>query len=144
MMAYALLKGATHIAIYGVDMAVDDHEYFYQRPTMYAWIGYAKAKGVIVTIPEQSPLFNDYYVEGRNSGGKPQLAVEPFTEKNFLEMAAMHAEKMGELQGQIDRLNALIHTHHGSRQSYERLAKVARAVESGQKVNSLSDSAVIK
>jgi len=144
MMAYALLKGAKHIAIYGVDMAVDDHEYFYQRPTMYAWIGYARGKGVRVDIPDESPLFKDPHVEGKNSGGKPNLAIKPFTEANFVEMASLHAQKMGELQAQINKLEALIHTHHGSRQSYERLAKVARAVESGQIIDSLSDQAVIK
>ncbi len=144
MMAYALLKGATHISVYGVDMAVDDHEYFYQRPTMYAWIGYARGRGVKVDIPDESPLFKDAYVEGRGSGGKPDLGLAPFTQKNLIDMAALHAEKKGELQAQISRLEALIHTHDGARQAYERLAKVARAVESGQVIHSLSDSAVIK
>lgn len=144
MMAYALLHGASHIAIYGVDMAVDDHEYFYQRPTMYAWIAYAKAKGVEVTIPDASPLFKDTFVEGRSSGGKPNLALAPFTYSGFTEMAQLHAAKIADYETKIMDMQNLIRTHSGCQQSYERLAKVARAVESGQAISSLKDSAKLR
>ena len=144
MMAYALLHGASHIAIYGVDMAVDDHEYFYQRPTMYAWIAYAKAKGVEVTIPDASPLFKDTFVEGRDSGGKPNLALAPFTESGFLEMAQLHAARISDYENKIRDMQNLIRTHSGCQQSYERLAKVARAVESGQAIASLKESATLR
>ena len=43
MMAYAILQGAKEIGIYGVDMAVDDHEYFWQRPCMWGWVRFAEA-----------------------------------------------------------------------------------------------------
>ena len=42
MMAKAILDGYRHIEIYGVDMAVHDHEYFWQRPCMEGWVGFAK------------------------------------------------------------------------------------------------------
>ena len=144
MMALAILSGAESIGIYGVDMAVDDHEYFYQRPTMYAWIAYAKAKGIEITIPDESSLFKDTYIEGRNSGGKPKLSLEPFSQDEFLQMAQTHNKKMDELQAQQQMINAKIQTHDGCRQSYERMAKVARAIESGQQINSLADTAVIR
>ena len=142
MMAYAILHGATHISIYGVDMGIDDHEYFYQRPTMYAWIGYARAKGIEVYIPPESPLFVDKHIEGR-SCGKPDYGLPPFTSSQFLEMADMHHKKMNEYQTEINRFTVKIHTHGGSKQSYERLAKVARAVESGQDLETLTNTKLL-
>ena len=143
MMAYAILKGATHIGIYGVDMSVDDFEYFYQRPAMYAWIAFAMARGIKVHIPDESSLFNDTHVEGKGSGGKPDTELPPFTEGQFMLMADEHSTKMAHLQAEINNLEVRIHTHNGSKQSYERLAKVARAVESGQTIDTLTKTSVI-
>ena len=132
MLALAIYEGATHISIYGVDMAVDDHEYFKQRPAMHGWIGYAKGLGIDVQIAKESTLFKENYKEGRdwnNSG--------PFTEAGFLEVAQAHQRK-------IDEYTQLVQTHSGCLQSYQRLAKIARAMESGQDVKNLTDSLVIK
>ena len=49
MIAYALYTGAKTINVYGVDME-HDTEYRYQRPCLAYWIGFAKAKGVSVTL----------------------------------------------------------------------------------------------
>lgn len=143
MMALALLEGATEIGVYGSSMSVDDHEYFWQRPCMEAWIGFAKGRGVKVFIPEVSPLGKLDYIEGRNSGGKPMFHVEPFTSKALNEIALMHQEKMNEKATEIRILEDAIQIHGGAKQVYERLAKVARAVESGQKVT-LKDTLVLK
>lgn len=134
MMAMAIHEKAIHIGIYGVEMAVDDHEYFKQRPAMYAWIAYAKGLGIGITIPEESSLFVDKYKEGRDWGKKTD---GPFTEAGFQEMADIHQQK-------IDEYNQLIQTHAGCLQSYQRLAKIARAMESGQDVKNLTDSLIIK
>jgi len=134
MMALAIHEKAVHIGIYGVDMGVDDHEYFKQRPAMYAWIGYAKGLGIGITIPKESSLFTDKYKEGRDWG---QKINGPFTEAGFLEMASIHQQK-------IDEYNQLIQTHSGCLQSYTRLSQIARAIESGQDVNNLTNSLIIK
>ncbi len=143
MMALAILEGATDIGIYGVDMAVDSHEYFYQRPAMYAWIAYAKALGIVVTIPKESSLFVDRYVEGMKAG-KPELGLPPFTSEQFTIMAQQHADMESQLQDQRQELLMKINAHGGSRQTYERLAKVARAIEAGITVNSLTETARLK
>ena len=132
MMALAIYEGATHISIYGVDMGVDNHEYFKQRPGMYAWIGYAKGLGIKVSIAEGSSLFRDPYDEGKDWNNPKG----PFTEKSFLDMVDLHQKK-------VDEYTMLVHTHSGCVQSYKRLAKVARALEAGQDVK-LTDSLVIK
>ncbi len=144
MMALAILEGATHIGLYGVDMAVDDHEYFWQRPCMEAWVGFAKGRGIDVTIPSVSPVCRSDYVEGMGRGGKPDFALAPFTQKEFIEMAQQHANKIAGYHAQIQEINNAIHLHSGAQQAYERLAKVARGVEAGNEIKTLSDSAIIK
>lgn len=140
MMAMAILDGATHIGVYGVDMAVDDHEYFWQRPCMDGWIHFARGRGIEVTIPEVSNVGKCDYVEGRGKGGKPDFTKPPFTQAGFLEMAQIHAKRITALQAQVLQLEADISTHSGAQQAYERLAKVARATEAGITIQNLTDS----
>lgn len=144
MMALAILEGATHISIYGVDMAVDDFEYFWQRPCMEAWIGFAKGKGIEVYIPDISPIGKSDYIEGVDSGGKPNFKKTPFTEKEFLALSAMQEEVMANKKAQVSTLNSEIILHSGSIQTYQNLAKTARAVESGQNITSLTTTVRIK
>lgn len=141
MIALAILEGYDEISIFGVDMAVDNHEYFKQRPEMYAWIAFAKAKGIKITIPQESCLFKGGYVEGRDWGIKKPDGV--FTESQFLAMVTLHENKIAEYEAQKKQIESLIQTHDGARQSYDRLAKVARAVESGVKVTSLTETRAI-
>lgn len=144
MMALAILDGATEIGVYGSDMSVDDHEYFWQRPCLEAWIGFAKGRGIKVTIPEASPIGRCDYIEGADSSGKPDFAKPPFTQAGFLAVANMHSEAIRRLELEISERKALINTHNGAKQAHERLARVARAVEAGIDVKSLTDTAVVK
>lgn len=139
MIGLAILLGYEEIGIYGVDMGVDDHEYFKQRPYMYAWIGYAKAKGIKVTIPEQSPLFSETYDEGRDWGKGKSYGTPPFDSENFEEMAQQHRDRVAELDKMIADLNANKQAHRGSMQVFEQLARIARIQKEGTKVNKLSD-----
>lgn len=116
MMALAIHEGHKEIEIYGVNMGIENHEYFKQRPSMYAWIGYAKGLGIDVKIAKNSSLFKETYDEGRDWGKMTD-------EKRYLEMANRHKQKIEELQSKISELHILINTHDGARQVYERLAK---------------------
>ena len=153
MMGYAILQGATHIGIYGVDMATDDHEYFWQRPCMEGWIQFAKGRGIEVIIPNVSSIGKCSYIEGRDfkpnkrlsdMGLNPVFSKPPFTNAAFTEMAQVHINKIQEYNNQIAQLQQLIQTHDGCKQTYERLAKVARAVESGVDNLTLSGTVTIK
>jgi hypothetical protein len=144
MLALALLRGFEHIEIYGVDMAVDDHEYFRQRPCMEAWIGFAKGRGVNVILPARSPVLKSDFVEGRGCGGKPDLALKPFTQEGFLSLAGKHEEKVRQARAQIAALEQQALAHDTAREVYARLAKVARAVESGQTIDNLNDTVVMR
>lgn len=129
MMAQAIMDGAKTIAIYGVDMAIDNHEYFKQRADMYAWIGYAKGLGIEVIIPEASSLFKSKYDEGRDYN----VSKGPFCEHELLKLAKMHTE-------QVSYYQKLVDSHDGARQVYERLAKVARSCENGIDVKTLTET----
>ncbi|MBT8449110.1 MAG: hypothetical protein KJO69_05445 [Gammaproteobacteria bacterium] len=139
MIGLAILRGYTEIGIYGVDMGVDDHEYFKQRPYMYAWIGYAKAKGIKVTIPEKCPLFSETYDEGRDWGVSKLAGSAPFNTENFEEMAQQHRDRVEEIDKMIADLNANRNAHRGSMQVFEQLARIARIMKEGTKVEKLTD-----
>lgn len=133
MLAYAILQGYEVIHFYGIDMAVDDHEYYKQRPCFEAWCGYAKGLGIELVFPEKCPVLKSKYKEGRDWNN---ANLGAFNEQALLALAAQHRAK-------IEQYERLIHTHSGSMQTYERLAKVARAHEAGQEI-SLSDAVVIQ
>lgn len=140
MMAQAIMDGATEIDIYGVIMALDEHEYFMQRPSMEQWIGYAKGLGIKVTI-HNSSLGHTTYREGRDW---PDKGFQGFDENEYQEMAQYHSQEMDKMEFELQKLLAMkdrtrelkakYQGHDGARQAYERLAKLKRAKECGLEV----------
>ena len=57
MLADAIDQNPAEIAIYGVNMASDE-EYAHQKPSMTYLIGFAKAKGIKIIIPNSSELLS--------------------------------------------------------------------------------------
>jgi hypothetical protein len=144
MLCYAILHGYTHIELYGVDMHIDDHEYFWQLKCVEAWVGFARGRGITVIPHKTSPVCRSTYVEGVESGGKPDFSVPPFTEDELLKLAHKHTAKIEVETVEINKLNAeisrhkdIIHSNDGARQAYLHLARVARSVESGIEVDTL-------
>lgn len=142
MLAYALLEGAKQIGIYGVDLSISDHEYFWQRPCMEAWIGFAKGRGVEVIIPKVSHVGKSKYVEGRDWNGDTEVGV--FSEENFGSMSGQHKSAMDEIQRQRQELALKAAAHDGAMQVYQNLAKVARAVEAQVDVKSLMETTLLR
>lgn len=142
MMAYAILQGATEIGLYGVDLSIGDHEYFWQRPCVEAWIGFAKGRGIKVTIPEVSHVGKSKYVEGRDWNGEEDVNI--FSEEGFKTMASQHKESMDNIQKERQALALKVAMHDGSMQVYQHLARVARAVEAQVEVKSLSETTVLR
>lgn len=142
MMAQAIMDGATTIGVWGVDMALDEHEYFMQRPCMEQWIGYAKGKGIEVYICESSPLGYSTYREGRDW---PEKGFEGYDDGEYQSMAKKHKQIMQEVEVELSGLAAIEHRilelkakyagHDGARQVYERLEKLYRAKSSGLDVD---------
>lgn len=93
MMALAVLQGATHIGLWGVDMAMHE-EYAYQRPSCELMIGVCLAKGIKVTIPPESSLCKSrrlYGYETHNDDGY----VEVRTRENSLKERLAKATEEG-------------------------------------------------
>ena len=144
MVCYAMLNGYQHIELFGVDLNIDDHEYFWQRPCMEFWIGFARGKGHTVILPDVSPVCRADYVEGRDSGCKPQFGIPPFTEEELLGLAERHTKKMAEIEAKIRALQDSKISNDGARQAYLHLARTARSIESGHDVRTLQDTVVMR
>jgi hypothetical protein len=137
MVCLAMLRGFQDIELFGVDLAIDDFEYFWQRPCMEAWIGFARGRGHRVKLHELSPMMKADYVEGLACGGKPDFALPPFTEDEFLKLASRQSGKIKGLQQNIRELTDRIHGHEGARQVYTNLARTSRAIEAGNDIKTL-------
>jgi hypothetical protein len=57
------MEGATHIGVWGVDMAVDS-EYFYQRPSCEFALGAAFGLGIKLYIPAEADLLKTTHLYG--------------------------------------------------------------------------------
>ena len=62
-MVLAIKQRPEEIGLFGINMAGDD-EYAYQRPNMQYLVGYARAKGIKVTIHPESQLFASQWTAG--------------------------------------------------------------------------------
>lgn len=142
MISHALLLGATEIQLYGVDLSIGDHEYFWQRPCVEAWIGFAKGRGVKFFIPEVSHVGKSVYIEGRHWNNDTEVGV--FTQEGFEAMAAEHKGAMDVLQKERQALALKAAAHDGALQVYQNLARVARAVDAQIDVKSLTEAAVLR
>jgi hypothetical protein len=137
MVCLAILMGYPYMELYGVDLAIEDFEYFWQRPCMEAWIGFARGKGHEVVIHPLSPVCKADYVEGMDAGGKPDFALPPFTESELIGQANVHSNKIEKLKQGIREFTDRIHGHEGARQVYTNLARTARSVEAGNDIKTL-------
>ena len=137
MTAYALYSrpDLEEISYWGIDMAVDDQEYFYEQPCMQRWLGYLKAKGIKITLPVGCPLGEPEYMEGVTANSPEPK--HPYSEQDFLEIAKVHQDKMDEITREMAALENKRIGHDGARQAYTRLAKVGRATDAGQGFESL-------
>lgn len=142
MIAYAMLKGATEIQLYGIDLSVSDHEYFWQRPCVEAWVGFAKGRDIDVQIPDVSHIGKSMYVEGRDWGN--ETAVGLFSEDDFLAQAADCATKKTQLQTQRQELAIKAAAVDGAEQTYRHLAKIARAARAKVDIKSQSEATLLR
>lgn len=143
MMSHAISEGFSTIAIYGVDLAITNHEYFWQRPCMEAWVGFAKGRGIKIEMPDVCPVGHSSYVEGRDwDGVKNHYGAKKtlFCQSEFEKLAAIQNRKTQELDEQIKALTIKANAHAGAEQAYNHMAQVARAVEAGNDIKSLTDT----
>lgn len=142
MLGYAILMGATEIGLYGVDLSIGDHEYFWQRPCVEAWIGFAKGRGIKVYIPPVAHVGKSSYIEGRDWNGDTEVGV--FSEDGFNSFADEYEKARDDLQKERQTLALKAASYEGASQILRRLAKTARAVEAQIDVKSLAETIVLR
>lgn len=96
MLAYAIMQGASEIALYGIDMASRD-EYILQRPGFFFFRHEAKRRGIKVTAPNESDIMQSPPLYGYSDGtpiGRKILAREQELK-----------ERIAGMEGQVAQLN---------------------------------------
>jgi hypothetical protein len=63
MIAMAVMEGYEEIGVYGVDMA-QNTEYDHQRPSCEYFLGFARGRGIKVTLPKTSDLLQCRWLYG--------------------------------------------------------------------------------
>ena len=109
MIAYAILKGATQIEVYGFDFGHTKTEYKYQIPGKNFWLGYCAGRGIDLILEEETALLNYkmYGYEGVNMIQRQELEkIEAFMTAEFEESAADHHVLQGELNAWMKKAQA--------------------------------------
>ena len=63
MVALAIIRGYTSIALFGVHLATDS-EYAYERPNLEYMLGHAEARGISLWIPDEANVLRANYLYG--------------------------------------------------------------------------------
>lgn len=141
MIAYAIMQEPEEIAVYGVDMSVDNDEYFQQKPCAEAWLGIAKGKGIKVTLPEVATVMKSTFVYGTGFGNRGGVDTGVFSYDEFMKEAKRHEIRVNECREKLREIELKMNAHAGSQQAYERMAQVARAVSAGNDIKTLEYTA---
>lgn len=120
MMALAAMQGATHVSVYGVDMAQSDPvmgrngEYEHQRPSCEYMLGVLKGMGIEVFVPGEADLLKVkhlYAFESHGNEGEEekkfkarQTELENGIKQAELQMQQLSANVMAK-RGALDQLN---------------------------------------
>lgn len=113
ILGYAILEGHTDIWLYGVDMATDAE---YSRRNFFYWLmGYATAKGVSITIPGGSFLYDTCATYSYEPSGVEYIdfirqKLEVQTKNDEAALAMMH-ERHGYAQGVKETLEQIERRH---------------------------------
>ena len=113
----AIHLGATHIGVWGVDMAVDT-EYHYQRPSCEWALGYAMGLGIDVYVPAEADLLKTIHLYGFEE----KLNDEWLAKLNHMDGTL--AEKEHKYEGQRQEALAVISRSDGATRLAEHLRQV--------------------
>jgi hypothetical protein len=115
MMALAAMQGATHVSIFGVDMAQSDPvtgqngEYEHQRPSCEHLCGILKGMGIEVFVPGEADLLKCRKLYAFESHGN-----EDEEEKKFLARTKELRQTISQAENQIQQLTASIMARKGA------------------------------
>ena len=114
LLGLAILMRFEHMAIYGVDMAVDNvmqAEYAEQRPSCEYFLGIAEGRGIETYIPAGSDLLKASHLYGFEDAGPVLMKMgSRFTELGRAKEAIRaevqkHQQAQAQLEGQLSQLD---------------------------------------
>ena len=107
--ALAIDEGVDEIGLWGIDLMLED-EYAHQRPCVENLLGFARAKGIKLTIPPQSSLCKPQQLYGVEGNGTPRAALDEHQKRlkgmvgQFQGERDQAALKMAHAQGAVEGL----------------------------------------
>lgn len=121
MIAFALemRPAPLEISLYGVDLLMDV-EYRNQRPSVEFWLGIAFARGVKVSVQQESGLLKTPYVYGWQDASITAMHAQLDSRKTWLEnqIAAAQAEEAQAKEKRLQYVGAMAdHAYHTERLS---------------------------
>lgn len=117
MIALAIMKGASEIGCYGVDMATGS-EYGPQRPSCEYFLGIARGMGIKVTIPEQADLLKTRFLYAFEE--REQVAWEA---KMMNMMSAMEQRK-AKAVSQFEMAQKQINQYVGAQEALREIQRI--------------------
>jgi hypothetical protein len=116
LIAYAIDQGATHISVYGVDMAQQEKgvksEYAYQRPSCEYFLGIAHGMGIKTFVPKHSDLMKAVRLYGIDRLSPVFRDVHRKRSKDLRTMKQQAEQELAQLDNQRqqkrDRLHVII------------------------------------
>lgn len=145
MVAYAILEGAKEIALYGINMSVNDDEYFRQKPNIEYWLSKAEHMGIKITTPDNCPLLKSEYTYG--IGRQREVGKDsgiPFNTYEFSLLIRRHEKVIMDLQREIAEKEKDIIAHSGTKQAYQTMYQMARSYEAGCRIDSINGKVLLK
>jgi len=131
MIAYAILKGATEIGVWGVDL-VDDEEYQGQKAFVEGWLCFAEGRGIKIYTPDASALFKSPYKYGLE---KP-TTFEDKTKNDSVRYLKATAQEHAEAAEKYKPFPDIYHYLSGASEAYINSSKMLQSTNQGYPVGS--------
>lgn len=108
LIAYAIDQGATHLGIFGVDMAQQEKgvksEYAYQRPSVEYFIGLAAGRGIEVYVPDESDLMKAARLYGIDRLSPNMRSLHRKRKKDLANLRNGVEQELAQTQQKLDAL----------------------------------------
>lgn len=137
MISDAISEGYKEIDLYGITLTADS-EYFFQRPGMEWWIGFAQGLGIKVRVPKSSPIGKSDKIYGLEFQGGP------FGEDSIGELKAQHEQKLAEIKRQQELINTMEIAQTASIDLLDKLSTIAKRHNEGEVIKRLTDSIQVR
>jgi hypothetical protein len=119
MVVLAAMEGFKEIHLYGINLAIGD-EYFYEKPNAEFILGYVKAKGIKVYVPQASALLKQGKRYGYHTDARPNQSFK-----------VLLNARIQEYRARAEKAQAEFNTVLGAMKESEALIQVAEGLDHG-------------